>query len=273
MLLTERLFAGRVPTATGLFVEGALAASVACAGAIWLFPEHTSIVSIFLCAIGSLGSVERELEWNRAQIVEHHQDPRRINAVFTGRVLALFFGQLVTFSFVALFASPSLVATAFDLQLGNFHQLAFPDMTFPPALHILGHNLGVLSLFFALALLFRHGGALLAVAWNASVWGVVFGTLARTWTAAGGPGLVEAYARVMAGVFVHMALEALAYTIVAFAGVFLAKALTNYQADNARWTSLLKTIVAMMVGAVLLFALGSAWEGWLAPPLVDWLSR
>ena len=52
-----------------------------------------------------------------------------------------------------------------------------------------------LKSFFAVAMPFRQGGVMLAVAWNASVWGATFGVLARGWSEGGGPDVLEAGAR------------------------------------------------------------------------------
>jgi len=233
MLVLERFY-GDAPSATLLFLEGAIAALLGTVGALFLFPDQSGLVSIFLCAIASLGSIERQLDWNRRMIVDENRPPTEINAVFTARVLALFIGQVAAYSGLVLFVEVDTIQTAFGYQLGDFVDMQFPAMSFPAVTAVFVHNLGVLSLFFVLSLLFSHGGALLAVAWNASVWGVVFGWLARSWSAGDGPPLLESYARVILGVFPHMALEASAYVLAGFAAVFLGKAIASYELANKR---------------------------------------
>lgn len=273
MLFLDRDTPGESPGALVLFVEGAVAALLGCAGALLLLPDQTGLVSIFLCAIGSLTTVERELAWNRTQIVELGRPPTPVNVALTLRILALFSGQLLAFSAVGMFADMEVLRSAFSYQVAPVLGVSFATMQFPTALDVFGHNAGVLALFFTLALLFRHGGALLAVAWNASVWGVVFGALARGWAADGGPGLLEAYARVMVGVFPHMAAEAAGYVLVGFAGVFLAQGLSRRGQGEQYWETLLRTVAKMMLAAVVAVAAGAAWEGWVAPTLVAALAR
>ena len=187
-------------------------------------------------------------------------------------MLSLFLGQVAAYSGLVLFVEVGTIQTAFSYQLGDFVDMQYPGMTFPSVGTIFVHNLGVLCLFFALSLIFSHGGALLAVAWNASVWGVVFGWLARSWSASEGPPLLEGYARVILGVFPHMALEAAGYVLAGFAAVFLGKAVASYALTNTRWDSLLKTVASMAFIAVLLVGVGALWEGLLAPSLVAYLS-
>jgi hypothetical protein len=271
MLAIERFYSD-APYAGLLFLEGALAALLGTMGALFLFPDQSGLVSIFLCAIASLKSIERQLEWNRRMIVEENRPPTQINAIFTARVLALFVGQVAAYSGLVLFVEVTTIQMAFSYQLGDFVGMQFPAMSFPSVGVIFVHNIGVLSLFFALSLIFSHGGALLAVAWNASVWGVVFGWLARSWSTDGGPPLLEGYARVVLGVFPHMALEAAAYVLGGFAAVFLGKALASYDLANTRWESLLKTVAGMVFVAVLLVGFGALWEGLVAPSVVSFLS-
>lgn len=272
MLFLDRETPGESPGATVLFVEGAVSAVVGCAGGLILLPDQTGLVSIFLCAMGSLRTVDQELAWNRIQVVELKRPSTPANVALTLRLLALFAGQLLAFSLVGMFADMELLRSAFAYQVDPVLGVAYATMTFPPAWEVFGHNAGVLALFFTLALLFRHGGALLAVAWNASVWGVVFGALARGWSADGGPSLLEAYLRVMGGVFPHMAAEAVGYVLVGFAGVFLAQGLSRRGQDAHYWETLLRTVARMMLLALLAVAAGAAWEGWVAPSLVAWLA-
>jgi len=272
MLALERVYGDGPPPAWLLFLEGAGAALLGTVGALFLFPDQTGLVSIFLCAIVSLDSIQRQLEWNKRLIVDEGKPARTVNTVFTGRVLSLFAGQVVGFSGLVLFVEVATIQTAFSYQLGDFVGMQFPAMTFPAVTTVLVHNLGVLSLFFVLSLLFNHGGALLAVAWNASVWGVVFGWLARSWSADGGPHLIEAYLRVITGVFPHMALEASGYVVAGFGGVFLGKGLAGYDLKSTHWESLLRTVTVMMLVAAALVCLGAIWEGLVARSLVTVLA-
>lgn len=271
ILLLRRFYAGEAPGPGLLFVEGAAAALLGTLGALVLLPEQRGMVPIFLCAIASLDSVEREMDHNRRRIVEYGESAAAANRDFTFRILALFAGQLVAFSAVMLLLSPETLRVAFAHQLGPFADMTFQRLQFPDPLTVLGHNLGALTLFTTMGLLFRHGGALLAVAWNASVWGGVFGWLARSWHDHDGPSLIVAYGRVMGAVLPHMAIEAVGYVLGGFAGVFLSKALARYEADSAYWEGLFRSLTLMWLLAAACVAVGAAWEGWVAGPLARWL--
>lgn len=272
MLALERVYGDGPPRAWLLFLEGAGAALLGSLGALFLFPDQSGVVSIFLCAIVSLDSIQRQLDWNKQLIVDEGRRAAEVNGIVTGRVLALFAGQVAGYSGLVLFLQVATIQTAFAYQLGDFADMQYPAMVFPAITSVLVHNLGVLSLFFVLSLLFSHGGALLAVAWNASVWGVVFGWLARSWSADGGPSLIEAYVRVILGVLPHMALEASGYVFAGFAGVFLGKGLARYELSSGNWESLFRTVTIMLVIAALLVGAGAVWEGLFARSMVTFLA-
>lgn len=272
MLFLERMYGEDAPTAGWQAVEGFVAASLGACGALALFPEHTGMISIFLCAMASLPTIERQLLWNHRNIVDLGRPPSEVNAEFTLRVMAMFGGQLVAFSVLAMALEPESLRTAFALQLSSYGEMSAPTLAFPSFLAVLGHNLQVLCLFFALGFVFRQGGALLAVAWNASVWGVVFGWLARSWAADGGPPVAEAYGRVMAVVLPHMLAEACGYVLIGFAGVFLSQAVSRY-APHRDWANLARSLTLMMTTATILVAAGALWEGRVAPRLVELLLR
>jgi Stage II sporulation protein M len=255
-----------------MFLEGLIVGVVACVGALSLFPDQTGVVSIFLCAIGSIPSVERHLALNRTAILAEGRRPVVMNVYFTGQILALFAGQFTAYWAVASVLDPMELARAFAQQLGPYTSMSFAHLRFPAFSDVAAHNLGVLGLFFGLGLFFKHGGALLAVAWNASVWGTVFGWLARRWTESGGPQPVEAYGRVLMGVLPHMALEAGGYVVAGFAGVFLRQAIASYGVRSPHWASLLRTLSLMLPSAAALVVLGAIWESTLSPTLVRWLS-
>jgi hypothetical protein len=131
----------------------------------------------------------------------------------------------------------------------------------------------VLLFFFAIAVPFRQGGVMLAVAWNASVWGAIFGYLARDWASHGGPGLMSAYLRVIGACFPHMAMEAAAYVLAGFAGVFMSKGLLKYSLDSVPILSITRSVCAMLAMGLGLVVLGALWEANVAPYMVGFLSK
>jgi uncharacterized membrane protein SpoIIM required for sporulation len=97
--------------------------------------------------------------------------------------------------------------------------------------------------------------------------------MAREWSRAGDPGVVEAYLRVIGACLPHMALEAASYVLAGLAGVFLSKALLKYALESKRLESVIRSVALMLLFAAVLVVLGALWEGFIAPEAVQLLAR
>jgi len=264
MLVLRRFYRRGTPGIGWLIGEGLWLALFGSAFAVWLFPAEASLVAVFLVAIASVDSVERLLEDNRRAIYQENARPLRANLRICGRLLALFGGTTVGFSVLAVVLPLDLVELLFSKQIADYGA-AFPAMEFGSAGALLQANLFVLLFFFVIALFFRQGGVMLAVAWNAGVWGATCGWLARTWDE--GPPMVEALFRVAGTTLPHLALEASGFVLAALAGVFLSKGLLRHALDSEPVRSIAQSAAALGVVALGLVVLGAGWEAVVAPHL------
>jgi hypothetical protein len=272
MLVLRNVYPEGGPQNWVLFGEGIWVALFGTAFAWWLFPNEVSLIAVFLASIITADSIERVLDWNRVAIFERGTVPLVANLTLASKLLMMFLGCVVGFSALGLALPLDLVERLFNHQLVASLDQSFPAMQFGTVGGVLLNNLYVLLFFFAIALPFQQGGVMLAIAWNASVWGSTFSVLARRWSLDGGPGVYEAYGRVMAACTVHMALEAAAYTMSGLAGVFLSKAFHKHAIDSDPMVSILISVGVMMLLAALLIAIGAVWEGLIAGQLVGLLS-
>ncbi len=273
MLVLRRLYPEGIPRGRHLFAEGVWVALFGTAFAWWLFPNEVSLIAVFLAAILPDDSIERVLEWNRVVIVERGWLPLRANLTLTFKLMMIFLGCTVGFSAIGLLLPLEVVEQLFSHQLRTALTEPFPERQFGSVGALLLNNVYVLLFFFVIALPFRHGGVMLAVAWNASVWGSTFSVLARRWAELDGPGLAEAWLRVMAACAPHMGLEAAAYVLAGLAGVFLSKALVKHAIDSDAMLSILKSVGIMLLLAGGAVILGAVFEGVAAPVLVGWVTR
>lgn len=273
MLLLARFYREGVPQGPLLILEGLLVAGLGTTFARWLFPAETSLLAVVLAALATDESMDRLLEWNRHRILDRREPPVRANGALALRFLAMFLGMLVAWSSFGLLLDASQVEVLFSHQVQQFGSLRFADLDLGTPGTLLPHNLQVLLFFLVISMVFRGGGVMLAVAWNASVWGASFGVLARTWSASGGPPLPLAWLRVMGACFPHLLLEACAYVLAGMAGVFLGKGLLKHMGDPDRLLSILRTVGTVLSLALALVAAGALWEGWITPELVRLLSR
>ena len=271
MRLLSKYYNNGVPHHGHLFGEGVVVAILGTLFAWWLFPAEASLVSVFLASISTIDSIERVLDANRLDIFERHIRPLRANARLILLVLALFAGTTIGFSILGLGLPLAELHDIFSHQLEDYSSESFTELSFGGFSDLLILNIYVLLFFFIIAIPFRQGGVMLAVAWNASVWGATFGFFARSWSDSGGPPTAEAYLRVMATVTPHMAIEACAYVIAGFAGVFVSKGILKHELDSDVMLSIGKTILVMMALAAMLVVIGALWESQVAPILLTCL--
>jgi uncharacterized membrane protein SpoIIM required for sporulation len=273
LLGVHRFYRDGVPGPFWLFAEGFAASIAGVVFGWWLFPDEVSLVCIFLAAIATDDSVDRVLAGNRRSIFEDGQSPWLANRDLIVLMFAMFLGTVVGFTAVVYSLPLETAQQLFSHQLAEYADARFQTLDFGHPTAILGANLYVLLFFFILAIPFRHGGVMLAVAWNASVWGATFGVLARRFADDTGVSLVSAYARVTLAVLPHMAVEALAFTIAGFAGVFLSKGLAKHAIHSDVLASISRTVVVMLVLAAGLIIVGAVFEGTVAGSLSQWLSQ
>ena len=111
---------------------------------------------------------------------------------------------------------------------------------------------------------------LLVLAWNASVWGVVFPFIART-APDQSAGAVGYFLKSFVSIFPHLLLEAVGYVLVAMAGVFLSKSLQKYEVGSARFNQVAVAAGKLVVLASGMVALGGVVEAVVAPALIGLL--
>ena len=90
-------------------------------------------------------------------------------------------------------------------------------------LSLLGFNLKVLVVGFLLSALYRGGGLVLILSWNAFDWALALSGYARS--IAESFGVLQSLVLLL-GLSPHLALEAISYVVAGMAGVFLSKAIT-----------------------------------------------
>lgn len=237
-----------------LFIEAALFTGIGVLMALALGIEQPGVISIFLAA-GALGSRAKEI-LRTAEEDDSHRAPAELLALFAGVTLA--------YSALTLWLGADGTRDAFAFALDAAHA-GTDDLLhrhFPAMWPLFGHNLAVLGTVVVLSVVYRSYGALLALAWNASVWGVVLTSLVLRSSLEGGgwPLLV-----VGLGLLPHLALEALAYVVAALAGARLGRALTRRSAFDAP--------IRPFGAAVATLLLASLIESTVPPTLSSWAAQ
>jgi uncharacterized membrane protein SpoIIM required for sporulation len=271
MFFFDRLYRDRGFRPAVVFIEAAAVSLAGIACGFVLFPGAAGLIGVFLVAMGQAGTVEKLLDRNRDEIWQRVCPSHVANLRLAVALLAMFSGILLSYVLAALVAPLSRIPEMFAPQVGNYAGHSMTDVEFGEMGAVLANNLVVLAVAFILSLLYRHGGMLLVLAWNASVWGVVFPYMARTAPdlAAGGPPLY--LVKAMASILPHLVPEALAYVLVAMAGVFASRAIQKYDMGSAEFRRVMAAVARISALSVALLVAACAVEAYVAPALVGLL--
>ncbi len=251
-----------------LFGQSVAFAAFGLVAGLLMFPGEASLVGVFLSTLGLTRTAHAVLERNRDEIWSRLCTPRVANVRLAASLSVIFAGVLVAYGVAALALPQGVVARGFARLLGDYGGHSLTEVRFDGVGLVLAHNLVVALVGFLFALLYRHGGLLLVLAWNASVWGAVFPWVARTAPDAGAGGALGYLARTLVVIVPHLAPEALAYVLVATAGVFLSKTVARYEWGSPQFRQAGGASVRILGAGLGLLALASLVEAWAAPALI-----
>ena len=241
-----------------------------------LFPSEASLVGVGLFAFSQGRTVEALLDRNRDEIWGEVISPLRANTKLAMSLMVIFLGVFTTYLFAVQIVAGQAnslgpVETLFDKQLGDFGAGEFQDIVFSEFVLILKHNGAVLFACFCFALIYRHAGMLLVLAWNASVWGAVFSYLGLVATehvaSATAPALYVS--KTLVCILPHLVSEAIAYVLVAMAGVFTSLGFARHKIGSDSFLQVTRAILNIFVYSVAWLALAAAIEAYGAPWLRD----
>jgi uncharacterized membrane protein SpoIIM required for sporulation len=253
------LFYGLMSTAVG----------ISCGLLLW--KEAASLIGVLLVAMSQAGIVEGLLDRNRDEIWGDGLDPNVANRRLAISLLILFLGVFFAYVITVQLAPESQIEDWFERQLGNFAAGSLYDIDFSNFQHLIGRNVLVLSACFAFALIYRHGGMLLVLAWNASRWGVIFSYLARQAATEPDVNSITYLGKTFLCIGPHLVLEAIAYILVAMSGVFLSKALAKYRYDSDEFLQVGSAVLKIFWMSLAVLVIAAGVEATVAPFMVELL--
>ena len=225
--------------------------------ALLLFPEDPAIVAVAFIALMIVPTLSKLLKQEEAieikksdfNLVNFYVDHKDVFKIY----IFLFLGIFLVFSFFSLLL-PSLTTNyIFENQINVLYGSKTGGAIFSKALFvdIFQNNLSVLILCFIAAFVFGDG-AIFLITWNASVWGTIFGNIAKTASlnVAGNP--FYYFFIILAIVFPHMILEAFSYISSATAGGIISKGLLKEKTTSKKFRTLLKNTVLLVIFAVVI---------------------
>ena len=160
----------------------------------------------------------------------------------------MFFGIFFTFAFFSIVLPELARYHLFEQQLAI---IMGGGATFSFGLfwELFAWNIQVLLLCFIISLV-AGNGAILFIAWNASVWGTIFGNLAKTVAVVSGANAAIVFLLIILSVFPHTFLEGLSYIVATISGTVFSDGLAKERFFSSRMLRIVKFNVLILLIAV-----------------------
>ena len=238
------------------FLLGLSYSIIGMGGAIFLFPDDPALVAVALTSMLMIPLV-RKLVYVSKQETEGEipETPfQKYKNAFSIYIL-LFLGSFVAFAAFAMML-PSMAANfLFQNQLsiyfGSITGKAFSSGVF---FDLFNNNLKVLMFSFIVSIVLG-GGAIFIIIWNASLWGTIFGVLAKTSAATTGSGILSTFGLIFIIVFPHMILEVASYIFAAISGSALSLNILREQFMSERFKEICMRVAYLLIIGVLVLLL------------------
>ena len=252
------------------FLIGVIYSIIGIIAALIIFPSSQGIASIaflsmlLIPSLGSLAKIE--------EIQDTHSNKFTLKKIFSDHsdileiYFMLFLGIFLAYALFSIKFPNLLVSGVFDNQLrvigitvgqaasGIGGAVGIGGVSF---YSIFVNNLKILFIFFVLSLVFG-AGSILFLAWNASVWGVVFGYMAMHYTNA-----FDSFFGTFMKVAPHMFLEAGAYFFAIVAGCIMSQAVLREKIGSKKFDYVLKDGFVFMTVSVVLLVLAALVETYI----------
>ncbi len=272
------------------FFIGFFCALIGISTAFLLFPENVGMVSVFFTSLALLpfwdkiikacsirkGAHEKIISRQGVQMTEIRMKSlkRKINlAEIIFEHLPVF--KAYIFSFIGVFfvyTILQMLLPVFDIHSIFADQLSLLKVN--PAvmnsgsmfLAILSNNITVLFICFLIALVFRSG--VFIIAWNASVWGVVFGAVMSESGVLLQANSFLLFGLVIIGIAPHMIMEAFSYICGAISGSLLFESIYKKMKPEMFNLYVNDALLILVFGLVIL-VISAAIEIYFAFPIVQ----
>ncbi|MEM4337060.1 MAG: stage II sporulation protein M [Candidatus Woesearchaeota archaeon] len=228
-----------------------------------MFPEDPALVAVaitsilFLPSLYKLAIIEekKERKDKRFSIVRLLILQKQFIKVY----LYAFFGVFVVFSFFALILPTLAVNHLFREQMSVFSSVGGAFFSNKLFYGILLNNLKILFLCFIVSFILGNG-AIFIITWNASVWGTIFGNLAKTAALSVGKSPFIYFILIITSVFPHMFFEISAYILAIISGTLISEGFLRERFGSERFNSVVRDNIFLLFVGLGLLLLGAVIE-------------
>ncbi len=234
-----------------------------------LFPSQTGIISVFLVSFSLLASFDYILETNRQEIWEEKRHAMRVNAKTLWSLVVIFFGIFLIYFTANLILPTETISQLFYKQLeGSTSNIR--SMQFDTFDNIFNENIVFLFIFLFFSLFYRTG-TIFVLAWNASVWGAIFGSVTKEILISAPVLFAVNFAKIFTAIGPYLLTEAMAYVLVSMSGLFLSKAASKYKFFSPPFNKVMTASFILFIISVLSLIAAANCEATLAPYLINLL--
>lgn len=234
------------------FVLGVSYAVLGIGSALLLFPRESGLAAVAFTSLLTLPALNRLITIETKQAARERRfdltDPFKNHEDIFLVYIFLFLGVFVAFAIFSILLPEIATNRIFSeqIQAVGIYGSAIEGGTF---MSIFSNN--IIVFLFALGMSLIYGsGSIFILIWNSSVWGVVFGTLARDAAfATSYHPFAYLFLSVLA-VAPHLITEAGAYILAAISGAILAKAMILEKPFSDRFVKVLKDAMVIFVIAI-----------------------
>ena len=222
--------------------------------ALMIFPNDPAVIAIGITAlflIPSLSDLTDSAEITSKKVPSFKNFIKE-TLPHTKVYVAVFFGIFFTFAFFAIMLPKLAAGHLFKIQLDIISGKAV-TFSLPLWWDLFSWNMQVLGLCFLLSLI-AGNGAILFIAWNASVWGTVFGNLAKTAAVQSTANPFILFVLVIISVFPHTFLEGLSYMLSTMSGTTLSDGIVKEKLMSKNMGTIFKYNLILLLIAICVLA-------------------
>ncbi len=263
---------GRTLRSWGLVAEGLLLCGLSVAIGMQVGGAHGGMFSIFLTAAALRHRLGDVLDRNRDDIWQERATPFEANRNAALRLLALFVGIAAAYAATAVLLGTEAEQTfEFALSVAGVDGGSILSRSFGNLAGLVVHNAAVFATVFLLSLAYRTYGTLLALTWNACVWGVVLTQLVSRGTLVTTVPIAVFVPGAFLAILPHFLLEALAYVLASLAAIFTSRAMVKYGLRDARLLRVMLSCATMLGAGVVVLVVAALAEAYLVPVVLGFL--
>lgn len=239
--------------------------------AFFLFRGETSLVSLFLTCLSLLWTAHMLFERSRRETWEKIITPFQANKKLAVALLCIFFGVMLGYGLFVIFTKISISRELLSRQLGVYKEIkvSIQDINFGNFREIIANNVAVLFIVLFIALIYRLGGVMLVIAWNASVWGAVFFYVIKIGAGSVQMNPVSYFLLVILCIFPHLFTEAVGYVLCSMSGFFLSKGILKYGFSSGEFFIVLRSALILFAASIGFIVLSAFLESNLTPRLIS----